>query len=130
MARAVKNPAKRAAAKSAAKAAPGMATPYLSAGERRAEGKALRDQVPRDAHAGWKAPKHRRDPVALLSESNEGRLADLIPIRFGRMGASPFSCAHRVSSGSMPSRFSTAGKRRLIMPNEIGTAIFGLARAE
>ena len=34
-----------------------MATPYLSADERRAEGKALRDAVPRTSHAGWKAPK-------------------------------------------------------------------------
>ena len=47
MARIVKNPGKRATAKSAANAVPDIATPYLSAGERRAEGKALRDRVPR-----------------------------------------------------------------------------------
>ena len=38
-------------------------TPYLSAGERRAKGKALRDAVPRDSHAGWKPTKDRREPV-------------------------------------------------------------------
>ena len=48
MARIVKNPGRRATAKSAANAVPDIAASYLSAGERRAEGKALRDRVPRD----------------------------------------------------------------------------------
>ena len=65
--------------------------PYLSAGERRAKGKALRDKVPRGSQAGWKARKGRRDPVALLCDSNAGRVEELIPIRFGRMSASPFA---------------------------------------
>ncbi len=64
---------------------------YRSADERRADGKALRESVPRDAHGHWKAPKDRRDPVDLLNESNVGRVPDLIPIRFGRMMASPFA---------------------------------------
>ena len=64
---------------------------YLSADERRATGKALRDHAPRAAHGGWKPPKDRRDPVALLHESNEGRIPQLIPIRFGRMAQSPFA---------------------------------------
>jgi uncharacterized protein (DUF2252 family) len=64
---------------------------YLAADERRARGKALRDAVPRVSHAGWKPPKGRRDPVEIVSESNVGRLADLVPIRFGRMSASPFA---------------------------------------
>jgi uncharacterized protein (DUF2252 family) len=63
----------------------------LAADERRAQGKALRDAVPREAHAGWKPPKDRRDPVDLLIGSNEGRLAGLVPIRFGRMLQSPFA---------------------------------------
>ncbi|MFO1305368.1 MAG: DUF2252 domain-containing protein [Burkholderiales bacterium] len=64
---------------------------YLSADERRARGKALRDAVPRVSQAGWKPPKVRRDPVEIVSESNVGRLANLVPIRFGRMSASPFA---------------------------------------
>jgi len=64
---------------------------YRSAAARRAEGKALRDAVPREAHAGWTPPKGRRDPVELLLESNEGRMADLVPIRHGRMLQSPFA---------------------------------------
>ena len=64
---------------------------YVSADERRAAGKALRDATPRAAHGGWKPPKDRRDPIELLHESNEGRIPDLIPIRFGRMAQSPFA---------------------------------------
>jgi hypothetical protein len=86
--------------------APEMATPYLSAGDRRAEGKALRDTVPRSSHADWKAPKGRRDPVELLSESNAGRLPELIPIRFGRMAASPFAF-YRGSAALMAADLAT-----------------------
>ena len=66
-------------------------TPYSSADERRAKGKSLRDTVPRMSHAGWKPAKGRRDPVDIVSESNAGRLTDLVPIRFGRMSTSPFA---------------------------------------
>jgi len=85
---------------------PKMATPYLSAGDRRAEGKALRDVVPRNSHAGWKEPGRRRDPVELLSESNAGRLPELIPIRFGRMAASPFAF-YRGSAALMAADLAT-----------------------
>src|SRR5580658_9213477 len=64
---------------------------YVSADERRAAGKALRDATPRAAHGGWKSPKDRRDPIELLRESNEGRISELIPIRFARMAQSPFA---------------------------------------
>jgi uncharacterized protein (DUF2252 family) len=56
-----------------------------------AKGRALRDSVSRGAQAGWKPPTGRRDPVELLCDSNEGRILELIPIRFGRMSASPFA---------------------------------------
>jgi len=64
---------------------------YRTASERRAEGKALREGVPREEHGGWKPPKSRRHPVELLLESNEGRLPELVPIRHGRMVQSPFA---------------------------------------
>jgi hypothetical protein len=64
---------------------------YRTALERRAEGKALRKEVPREAHGGWKPRKVRRNPVELLLESNEGRLPELGPIRHGRMVQSPFA---------------------------------------
>jgi len=37
--------------------------PYRSPAERRAEGKKLRDAVPRVSQSGWNSPKDRRDPV-------------------------------------------------------------------
>jgi uncharacterized protein (DUF2252 family) len=64
---------------------------YRTPAERRAEGKALRDTVPREDHGGWKAPNGRRDPVQLVLESNQGRMPDLIPIRHARMLQSPFA---------------------------------------
>ncbi len=63
----------------------------LTADERRAQGRALRDAVPRTSHAKWKPAADRRDPVELLQASNEGRLATLVPVRFGRMSATPFA---------------------------------------
>jgi uncharacterized protein (DUF2252 family) len=56
-----------------------------------AHGKALRDRCPRGAHAAWKAPPGRPDPVRLIEESNQGRLPELIPLRHGRMLQSPFT---------------------------------------
>ena len=49
-----------------------------------------RKDVPRRSHAEWKPPSHR-DPIATLAASNEGRIEELVPIRMGRMLASPFA---------------------------------------
>ena len=38
----------------------------------------------------WKAPAGRPDPVKQIMHSHEGRLDWLIPIRVGRMVASPY----------------------------------------
>ena len=73
------------------RSAAGAPTPYLSADERFAQGRALRDELPRRLHAGWKPHAGRRDPVEIVVESNAGRIEELIPIRFGRMAASPFA---------------------------------------
>jgi len=89
-----------------ASSAPRSETPYLSAGERRAKGKALRDAVPRESQAGWKTPKGRHDPVELVSESNLGRIENLIPIRFGRMSASAFAF-YRGSAALMAADLAT-----------------------
>jgi len=47
--------------------------------------------VPRASHAQWEPPADRPDPVAILEEQAKSRVPDLIPIRYGRMVASPFS---------------------------------------
>jgi len=59
--------------------------------ELRAMGKSLREKCPRDAHAVWKAPNDRPDPIALMEEANKGRIPQLIPVRHGRMLKSPFT---------------------------------------
>jgi len=81
-------------------------TPYETVEQRRAKGAALRDTVPRQSHSGWKPPKNRRDPVELLSESNVGRMEELVPIRFGRMSASPFAF-YRGSAALMAADLAT-----------------------
>jgi uncharacterized protein (DUF2252 family) len=59
--------------------------------ERMASGKALRERVPRNSQAKWSRQPDRPDPVALLKESDRGRLSELLPIRYGRMRSSPFA---------------------------------------
>ncbi len=55
-----------------------------------AAGKALRKRVPRAAHAELNLAA-RRDPIAALREKDADRLPELVPIRYGRMLASPFA---------------------------------------
>ena len=59
--------------------------------ERYAAGKALRQHVAREQHGEWRPSHDRRDAVELVIESSKGRIADLIPIRYGRMMVSPFT---------------------------------------
>lgn len=63
----------------------------MSYAERYAASKALRDICPRDAHAAWKAPAHRKDAVELVLEAEKGRMPGLLPLRHGRMVRSPFT---------------------------------------
>jgi uncharacterized protein (DUF2252 family) len=69
----------------------GAGAERLSPQQRAALGKAARAAVPRESHAGFDPPDARPDPVALLEEQAESRLPDLVPLRYGRMLASPFS---------------------------------------
>ncbi len=59
--------------------------------DRRIRGKLLRENVSHESHAVWKAPADRPSALQMLEQSNEGRLEDLIPIRYGRMMPSPFT---------------------------------------
>jgi len=65
--------------------------PAPTVNERMSAGKALRENVPRTAHEKWEAPAHRPDPVELLTRADRGRVAELLPIRYGRMKQSPFA---------------------------------------
>ena len=62
----------------------------VSRAERFAIGRELRQRVHRASIADWQPDKHRRDPVAQILHSHDGRLAPLIPLRVERMVASPY----------------------------------------
>jgi uncharacterized protein (DUF2252 family) len=62
-----------------------------SIAERLAKGKALRHRVPRSSHGHWEPAPDRPDPVAALESSSQGRVPELIPIRYGRMLPSPLT---------------------------------------
>ena len=62
----------------------------LSPVDQTAAGKAARERVPRASHAKVKLSS-KRDPIGILQQSDEGRLPELVPIRYGRMLQSPFA---------------------------------------
>ncbi len=59
--------------------------------ERMLIGRAARQRTPREAHGDWTPAAGRPDPVALLEDQATTRVAELVPIRHGRMAASPFA---------------------------------------
>lgn len=70
---------------------PELRKPLEPVAERVRMGQALRNDCPREAHAEWKAPAKRPDPLDLLALSNRGRQAHLVPLRMGRMASSAFA---------------------------------------
>ncbi len=64
---------------------------HLSVDERVARGKAARTDVPRDSHEGFEPLPGRRDPLEILEVQAATRVPELIPVRYGRMAASPFA---------------------------------------
>jgi uncharacterized protein (DUF2252 family) len=58
---------------------------------RRALGKALRAKHPREKHNEWVRAKDRPNPLDLINTSNAGRQKEFIPLRMGRMSATPFT---------------------------------------
>src|SRR5579871_961732 len=71
-----------------ARAAPAA---YSTPEQRAARGRACRSATPRSAHAAWDPAADRSDPVALLEDQAADREPELVPIRYGRMAASPFA---------------------------------------
>jgi hypothetical protein len=63
----------------------------LSPDERDALGKTARTKVPRRSHGEWEPASARPDPIDLLEQQAATRVAELVPIRYGRMLASPFA---------------------------------------
>ncbi|GAA1904213.1 DUF2252 domain-containing protein [Arthrobacter gandavensis] len=64
---------------------------HSSVSTRSAKGRARRETTPRTVHAEWAPAAARPDPLALLEEQNLTREPDLVPVRHGRMLASPLA---------------------------------------
>jgi uncharacterized protein (DUF2252 family) len=65
--------------------------PHPSIEERVARGKTARSKVPRSSHAAWEPSRERRSPEDVLLEQAADRVPELVPLRHGRMLASPFA---------------------------------------
>jgi uncharacterized protein (DUF2252 family) len=57
--------------------------------EREARGRAARERSKRSSHRA--VGELNRNPIELLRQSSEGRVENLVPLRYGRMAASPFT---------------------------------------
>ncbi|MEV4949051.1 DUF2252 domain-containing protein [Streptomyces sp. NPDC053755] len=64
-----------------------MLTPY----ERAETGRAARKRVPRSSHGRWIPSSQRPDPLTVLQRQSVDRVAELLPLRYGRMAVSPFA---------------------------------------
>ena len=88
-------------------------------------GRSLREKAPRSGLADWVPPLDRADPVDQVAAGNEGRVRWLVPIRVGRMAASPYAFL-RGSAGIMADDFAglpatgiTPVARVLAAPNTV-----------
>lgn len=68
-----------------------IAQGYPSVADRRAAGRALRQRVKRSELGVYGPPPERFDPVDLITAQATNRVSALVPIRYGRMLASPFA---------------------------------------
>ncbi|MGQ7935648.1 DUF2252 domain-containing protein [Paraburkholderia sp. D1E] len=57
--------------------------------EREARGRAAREHSKRSSHRT--VGELNRNPIELLRQSSEGRITNLVPLRYGRMAVSPFT---------------------------------------
>ena len=58
---------------------------------RRDAGRAQRDTVPLEAHTEAAPQTNRIDPLTILARQDGSRLAELVPLRYGRMSRTPFT---------------------------------------
>jgi uncharacterized protein (DUF2252 family) len=69
----------------------GQKVVHLTPADRAARGRAERQHVPRGTLATWEPVPDRADPVDVLQSQAETRVQELLPIRYGRMVATPFT---------------------------------------
>ncbi|MCP2313824.1 uncharacterized protein (DUF2252 family) [Kitasatospora paracochleata] len=80
--------------------------PWPPQGSGKRRGKALRERTPLESHALHAPAAGRPSVVAAVERANAGRLEHLVPIRIGRMAASPFAFL-RGSAGLMAHDLAT-----------------------
>ncbi len=89
----------------------GAASPFAATtGRDRSEaaGRAARDRAPRRDLGPWRARPRGRDVVAMLGAQNTSRVAELVPLRWGRMVASPWTF-YRGAAAVMAADLGTRG---------------------
>ena len=75
---------------------------------RRARGKAARERAPVRGLGAWRADAHGRDALRTILDQSATRIPELVPLRHGRMAASPWTyyrgaaAVMAVDLGSMP----------------------------
>ncbi|MGK5693216.1 DUF2252 domain-containing protein [Streptomyces sp. URMC 128] len=69
---------------------PSAFTASLSPDERAAYGRNARRRAPRSSHGWYETAQERPDPVEVVERQSAERVAELVPIRYGRMLESPF----------------------------------------
>ena len=69
---------------------PSAFTASLSPDERAAYGRNARRRAPRSSHGWYETAQQRPDPVEVVERQSAERVAELVPIRYGRMLESPF----------------------------------------
>ncbi len=65
-------------------------------------------------HAQWSSSQRRHDPLELLAEQAKTRVPDLVPIRHGRMAATPFGY-YRGAAYPMAADLSSAPRTGLVV---------------
>ncbi|HYO41957.1 MAG TPA: DUF2252 domain-containing protein [Candidatus Limnocylindrales bacterium] len=85
---------------------------HLSRAELVAAGRAERDRLPRGAIGRYAPAPDRPDPVGILEAQGATRVAELIPIRYGRMLVSPFTF-YRGAAAIMASDLGAAPRTTL-----------------
>lgn len=94
-------------------------------------GKSLRDKCPRKSHATWKAPANRPDAVELVLQAERGRIAELLPLRHGRMARSAFT-SYRGAALTMACDLATTpttGHSRPVLRRCSSVQFWGLCHA-
>ena len=82
--------------------------------QRRAYGKTLREQVPHSSHGAWVPDPDRPDPISLLQEQDASRLQHLVPIKYGRMVASPFAFLRGSGGGNAAPPYNNPTNPRVV----------------